>query len=82
MPDQPRPIGVSATRGLTARDLSAVQELADTVRAADGVVLKLNEDLMDAPPGSDIDNFCYYDGDRLVGVHRPVEHEIRIHQYL
>lgn len=64
--------GLVAKEGLDVGDVTQVQALADDVRRADGVSLKLNLPRSQWKPGNPCiparaSDFCYYDGGRLVG---------------
>ena len=67
---------VVAECGLSAHDLAQVRGLADEVRRADGVNLKLNWDLMARHVPNQASDFCCYENGQLVG-YAPLDGEGR-----
>ena len=59
--------GLLAKEGLDAEDMTQVRALADEVRRADSVGLKLNWETRNPHVPHQVSDFCYYDGGRLVG---------------
>jgi ribosomal protein S18 acetylase RimI-like enzyme len=59
--------GLVAKEGLDAEDVVQVQALADEVRRADSVGLKLNWETRNPHIPHQVSDFCYYNGGCLVG---------------